>query len=109
MRLKLIIKNRFAPRAGRAWPEPKLVWDIQVFLDLPNFTGGSSKFSLIAAPLTSMLKTSSIKSVEPRKGIIEVGGGGRNRVEPVSKHKVDEVDDGSGHSDDFDKKFHPRF
>ena len=58
-------------------------------LDLPNFTGSSSKFSRIAAPLTSMLKTSSTKSAEPRRGIVGVGGGGRNRVEPVGKHEVD--------------------
>ena len=61
-------------------------------LDLPNFTSGSSKFSQIAAPLTSMLKTSSIKSAKPRKSVVGVGGGGRNKVEPVGKHKVDRVD-----------------
>ena len=55
-----------------------------------------------------MLKTSSTKSAEPRKGIVEVGGGGRNRVEPVGKHEVDGIDDGGGRSGDFDRKFYPR-
>ena len=56
-----------------------------------------------------MLKTSSIKSAEPRQGVVGVGGGGRNRAEPIGKHKVDGVDgvdDGGGRSDD--RKFHPR-
>ena len=55
-----------------------------------------------------MLKTSSTESAEPRKGVVGVGGGGRNRAEPVGKHEVDGVDDGGGCSGDFDKKFHPR-
>ena len=78
-------------------------------LDSPNFTGGSSKFSRIAAPLTSILKTSSIESAEPRKSVVGVGGGGRNRAEPVGKYKVDGVDgidDSDGRSSD--RKFHPR-
>ena len=67
-------------------------------LDLPIFNGGSSKFSRIATPLTLMLKTSSIESAELRKRVVGVGGGGRNRAEPVGKHKVDgvnRVDDGA--------------
>ena len=78
-------------------------------LDLPNFTSGLSKFSRIATPLTSMLKTLSIKSAERRMDVVGVGGGSRNRAEPVGKHKVDgvdRVDDGSGRSGD--RKFHPR-
>ena len=58
-------------------------------MDSPNFIGSSSKFSRIAAPLTSMLKTSSIELAKPRKGIVGVGGGGRNRAESVGKHRVD--------------------
>ena len=59
-----------------------------------------------------MLKTSSTESAEPRKGVVGVGGGGRNRVEPVSKHEVDGGgdggdngghDDGGGHSGDSDR------
>ena len=58
--------------------------------------------SRIAAPLTSMLKTSSTESAEPRKSVVGVSGGGRNRAE------VDGVDDGGGRSGDFDRKFHLR-
>ena len=58
--------------------------------------------SRIAAPLTSMLKTSSIESTKPRKDIVGVGGGGKNRAEPVSKHKLDGSDNnGSSRSGDF--------
>ena len=54
-----------------------------------------------------MLKTSSIKSAEPRKGVVGVGGGGRNRVEPVGKYELDGNDnDGVGRSSDSDRKFH---
>ena len=55
-----------------------------------------------------MLKTSSTESAEPRKGVARVGGGGRNRAEPLGKHEIDRVDDGGGRSGDFDRKFHPR-
>ena len=55
-----------------------------------------------------MLKTSSIESAEPRKGVVGVGGGGRNRAEPVGKHELDGGDNnGGGCSGDFDRKFHP--
>ena len=83
MRLRLTIRNRFAPRAGRARPGPQK----------PE-----------AAPLTSMLKTSSTKSAGPRKGVVGVGGGGRNRAGPVGKHKVD-GDEGVGRSDNFIQSF----
>ena len=55
-----------------------------------------------------MLKTSSTKSAEPKKGVVGIGGGGRNRAEPVGKHEVDGVDNDGGRSGDFDRKFHPR-
>ena len=64
--------------------------------------------SRIAALFTSMLKTSSTESAKPMKGVVGVGGGGRNRAELVGKHEFDGVDDGGGHSGDFDKKFHLR-
>ena len=45
--------------AVKAWPEPKSVWDIQVFIRFANFYRRFIQgFSKIAAPLTSMLKTS---------------------------------------------------
>ena len=62
--------------------------DIQVFLGFAN--------SWIATPLTSILKTLSIKLAKPKKGIVGVGDGGKNRAEPVGKHEVDGVDDGDG-------------
>ena len=49
-----------------------------------------------------MLKTLSTESAEPRKSVVGVGGGGRNRDE------VDGVDDGGGCSGDFNRKFHLR-
>ena len=52
-----------------------------------------------------MLETSSTESAEPRKGVVGVGGGGRNRAEPVGKYEVDGVDDGGGRSSDFDMTF----
>ena len=91
--------NRIAPRAGHARPGPQSQYETSgSSLDLPNFIGGSPKYSRIAAPLTSMLKTSSTKSAKPRKGVVGVGGGGRNRAEPVGKHELDGSDDG-GHVD----------
>ena len=56
-----------------------------------------------------MLKTSSTKSAEPKKGVVGVSGGGRNRTEPVGKHKIDGIDDGDGCSGDFNRKFHPSY
>ena len=45
--------------AVKAWPEPKSVQDIQVFIEFANFYQCFIKvFSKIAAPLTSMLKIS---------------------------------------------------
>ena len=60
--------------------------------------------SRIATPLTSMLKTLSIESAKPRKGIVEVGGSGRNRAEPVGKHEVD-GNECVGRSGDFIQSF----
>ena len=48
-----------------------------------------------------MLQTSNTKSAEPRKGIVGVNSGDRNRIEPVGKHKLDGSDNNeSGHSGD---------
>ena len=57
-----------------------------------------------------MLKTSSTESAEPRKGIVGVGCGGRNRAEPIGKHESDGSDDsgyvdGGGRSGDSNRKF----
>ena len=64
--------------------------------------------SQIAVPLTSMLKTLSTKSIEPKKDVVGVGGDDKNRAELVGKHEVDMIDDGGGRSGDFDRKFHPK-
>lgn len=46
--------------AVKAWPEQKSISDIQVFLGFANFYRRFIQgFSKIAAPLTSMLKTTS--------------------------------------------------
>ena len=55
-----------------------------------------------------MLKTSSTESSEP-SCIVGVGGGGRNRAEPIGKYEVNEVGDSGGRSGDFDRKFHPSY
>ena len=56
----------------KEWPEPKSVWDIQVFLGFANFYRRFIQgFSKIAAPLTSMLKTTGSPDVSGP----EVGNG----------------------------------
>ena len=48
-------------KAVRNWPEPKSVWDIQVFIGFPNFYWRFIQgFSKIAALLTLMLKTTGL-------------------------------------------------
>ena len=81
--------------AIKQWPEPQLVRDIQVFLGFTNFYRQFIQgFSRIAASLTSMLKTSSIKSAKPRKGGVGVGGdgkAGRDRSE-IDESRMDDVE-----------------
>ena len=55
-----------------------------------------------------MLKTSSTESAKTRC-VVGVGGGSRNRVEPVGKHEIKEVGDSGGRSGDFDRKFYPSY
>ena len=65
-------------KAVKQSAELQSVRDIQVFLEFANFYQRFiQRFSRIAAPLTSMLKTSSTKSAEPRKGVIGIGGGSK--------------------------------
>ena len=55
----------------KSWPEPKSVQDIQVFIGFANFYRRFiQEFSKIAAPLTSMLKTSSAASTPPQKSMM---------------------------------------
>ena len=51
-----------------------------------------------------MLKTLSTESAEPRKRVVGVDGGGRNRAESVGKHEVD-GDEGVGCSSDLIQSF----
>ena len=52
----------------KSWPEPKSVRDIQVFIGFANFYRRFIQgFSKIAAPLTSMFKTSSTASTPSQK------------------------------------------
>ena len=71
-------------KAVKQWPEPKSVRDIQVFLGFANFYRRFIQgFSRIAAPLTSMLKTTgstgSVASPEETEG----GVGGDSVVDVV--------------------------
>ena len=68
-------------KAVRDWPEPQSICNIQVFLGFTNFYRQFIQgFSKLAAPLTSMLKITSIVgsivSVEVRDENPEKGGQG---------------------------------
>ena len=57
--------------AVKSWPEPKSIWDIQVFIRFANFYRRFIQgFSKIAVSLTSMLKTSSAASTLSQKSMI---------------------------------------
>ena len=81
----------------REWLEPKSIWDIQVFLGFANFYRQFIQgFSKIAAPLTSMLKTTRSPDVsrpEVGNGNSEVvgfgiGGGGEELAKKSGKSKA---------------------
>ena len=64
--------------AVKQWPKPLSIRDIQMFLGFANFYRRFiQEFSWIAAPLTSMLKTSITKSAGPKKGRDKVDGDSR--------------------------------
>ena len=73
------------------WPEPKSVRDIQVFIGFANFYQRFiQSFSRIAAPLTSMLKTTGSSNSAPSLGANNneiVGGGGKVDDRNLSKSK----------------------
>ena len=81
----------------RKWPEPKSVQDIQVFLGFANFYCRFIKgFSKIAAPLMSMLKTTTSSQVLAANEVLgarvlaadevgSVGGGGGDESSDGSK------------------------
>ena len=85
----------------RKWPEPKLVWDIQVFLGFANFYCRFIKsFSKIAAPLMSMLKTTMSSQVLAANEVLGT------RVLAVDE--VDNIDDGGDGSSDRSKRVEPK-
>ena len=70
--------------AVKAWPEPKSIQDIQVFIGFANFYWRFiQSFSKITAPLTSMLKTSPQPAgALPANAVDDsevVGSSGRNK------------------------------
>ena len=95
--------------AVKQWPEPQSVRDIQVFLGFANFYRRFIQgFSRIAAPLTSMLKTSGSTepSTRPGEGVVGVGGdsrAGRDRIDRSGMDDI-EVDGGEVEVDEVRKK-----
>ena len=78
--------------AVKSWPEPKSVQDIQVFIGFANFYWRFIQgFSKIAAPLTSMLKTSLVASTQPQRPMVvddeAVVGGGRSNEKSSNSQK----------------------
>ena len=78
-------------KAIRNWPEPKSVWDIQVFIGFANFYWRFIQgFSKIAAPLTSILKTTGLSDSALRLGVNDdeiYGSGGKADDRNLSKSK----------------------
>ena len=78
--------------AVKSWPEPKSVRDIQVFIGFANFYWRFIQgFSKIAAPLTSMLKTSSAANTQLQRSMVVddeavEGGGILNKKSSKSKY-----------------------
>ena len=77
--------------AVKNWPEPTSVRDIQVFIGFANFYRRFIRgFSRIAAPLTSMLKTTGPSEESApkafRAGNDEVVGGGGGRADETRKN-----------------------
>ena len=74
--------------AVRNWPEPKSVRDIQVFIGFANFYRRFIRgFSKIAAPLTSMLKTTGSSDSALRDDDDEVVEGGDRNLSKSKKSK----------------------
>ena len=85
--------------AIKQWPKPQSVRDIQMFLKFANFYQQFiQRFSWIAAPLTSMLKTSggTESKTQPGKGGVRVDGSrigyGGSKLDDGRKIDGDKVD-----------------
>ena len=95
--------------AVKQWPKPQSMQDIHVFLGFANFYRQFIQgFTGIAAPLTSMLKTFSTESAEPRKGGVGVdsdsrAGRGRSEIDGSGMDNV-EIDGGEVEVDEIRKK-----
>ena len=71
----------------KSWPKPKSICDIQVFIGFANFYQHFIKgFSRITAPLTSILKTTGLFGLAPRKTEDKVVGGGGGRVDKTMRN-----------------------
>ena len=89
-------------KAVKNWPEPTSVRDIQVFIGFANFYRRFIRgFSRIAAPLTSILKTtgsseeSAPKTFRADDDEVVGGGGGRANetvVNSSKKREIQEID-----------------
>ena len=98
MSLKSIHMENERIEAVKQWLEPQSVRDIQVFLEFANFYQRFIQgFSRIAAPLTSMLKTSGSIESKTRLGEGGVGVGGSKAGREGSKLERSEL-----HSSEFD-------
>ncbi len=79
-------------KAVRDWPEPQSVRDIQVFLGFANFYQRFIQgFSRLAAPLTSMLKTTSVAgpAKKPEQGGQGIQMEDQGEKEPAQKSRKD--------------------
>ena len=85
--------------AVKNWPESTSVRDIQIFIGFANFYRRFIRgFSRIAAPLTSMLKTTVSADLTPRAPevdddeVVEVGGRADETIRNSSKFKKSKND-----------------
>ena len=68
----------------KKWPEPKSVQDIQVFLGFANYYCQFIKgFNKIAAPLTSMLKSTMLSQVLAANEVLGAGVLAANKIGDV--------------------------
>ena len=75
-------------KAVKNWLEPKLVWDIQVFIGFASFYWQLIQgFSKIVAPLILMLKTIRTSDLAQKDDDNEVVGGGDRNLSKSKKSK----------------------
>ena len=97
-------------KAVKQWPEPQSIQNIQVLLGFANFYRRFIQgFCRIAAPLTSMLKTSrsTESKTRPGEGGVRVGGSRAGRSESKldgSEPRDNNVDGGEVEDDEVEEK-----